>query len=94
MDACQVLLERLWQHDVDTMYKGHDTSTLWWHNWKIILPLLGEKHHDTTMLEGKPNSLIVLEDQFLLDIKECGEIITLAMKGKTEEGALEPPPLV
>lgn len=43
------------------------------------------------MLEGKPNFLIMSKDQFLLDAKYYGKIITLVVKDKTKEASPEPP---
>lgn len=92
MDACHVLVGRPWQYNVDATYKGCDnTYPFWWHNQKIILQPSGEKRQDTTVLKGKPNFLTMSKDQFLLDMRECKEIITLIMKGKAEERAPKPP---
>ncbi|XP_035548652.1 uncharacterized protein LOC118349183 [Juglans regia] len=95
MDACHVLLGRPWQYNVAATYKGHDNKyTFWWHERKVTLLPVGERLLNTTSLAKKASFLIVSEDQFLIDAKECSKIVTLAMKGRTEETTSEFPPTV
>lgn len=44
-----------------------------------LLPA-GERPPDTTSLAKKASFLTMSKDQFLIDAKECGEIVTLVMK--------------
>lgn len=50
----------------------------------VLLPTR-EKSNEVAVLEKKNNFLIVTKDQFLMDAKENGEILTLVVKGRTEE---------
>ncbi|XP_040994264.1 uncharacterized protein LOC121240799 [Juglans microcarpa x Juglans regia] len=95
MDACHVLLGRPWQYDVDATYKGRDnTYTFWWHERKVVLLPTGERPHDATVHEKKASFLTVSEDQFLIDAKESGKILTLVVKGRAEEAVSESSPPV
>ncbi|XP_040994300.1 uncharacterized protein LOC121240841 [Juglans microcarpa x Juglans regia] len=95
MDACHVLLGRPWQFHVDATCKGRDnTYSFWWHEKKVVLLSTGERSREVAVPEKKNYFLTVAEDQFLIDAKESGEIVTLVVKGRTEEAVSKLPPHV
>lgn len=84
MDAYHVLLGRPWKHDVDATQKGQEnTYKFWWHGKKIVLVPTSERESSpkNAKVEGRP-FLPVAKTQFVEEVKEAGEFLTLVVKGE------------
>ena len=64
MDACHIILGRLWQYDVNATYTCKDNAYVFFKNGKkIVLGPIKDSHvPKASKVEGKPSLLIVNND--------------------------------
>ena len=86
MDACHILLERPWQHDVDATHKGRKNVCIFWWKEKKIAILPNEFKGDqpkTYKVKGKSFlSITSLDVKLIADVKMANESYVLIVKGE------------
>jgi len=93
MDACHIILGRLWQYDVDATYRGCDNVYVFMKgNLKVVL---GPIKEELTSSESKSkNNLVLLMDRgkFIEETKEACEIFAIVVGGEVGRESNDIPP--
>ncbi|GJT00803.1 putative nucleotidyltransferase, ribonuclease H [Tanacetum coccineum] len=82
MEACHVLLERPWQHDVDATHQGKSNMYLFkWSGKTIVMLPLGVVSNKTKLENKTLVTLVASPKDFQAERKEAGVSYALVMKG-------------
>ena len=82
MDACHLILGRIWQYDVDTTHKCKDNVYVFFRNGrKIVIGSIKENSvPKASKVEGKPSLLIINnEDEFDKKCKEMKQVFAIVV---------------
>lgn len=93
MDACHLILGRLWQFDVDVQHQGRaNVYIIFRDGWKIIFRPLQEVENSTHS-KGKPG-LLSTGSEFIEEVKEAQDIVALVTEGTPSSVSQEVPEIM